>query len=120
MESLKESIGILSAAIIGSFIGTATKRNDTPLMMAVSVASGISSAYIFTPIIIAHFDVGYRIDYAVAFLLGLFGMSIISIVMAIMEILRNNPKEIISFIKDIFIKSESTTIINNNYKEDKK
>lgn len=119
MDSLKESIGILSAAIIGSFIGTASKRSDTPIMMAVSVASGISSAYIFTPIIINNFDLGYRIDYAVAFLLGLFGMSIISIAMAVMEVLRNNPKEIISFIKDIFFK-DKTTIINNNYEKDEK
>jgi uncharacterized membrane protein YccC len=112
MDSLRETIGILTAAIIGSFIGTASKRNDSPLTMIVSVIAGISSAYIFTPIISHYLTVGTVIDaaistkmeYAFAFLLGLLGMTIISIVLAVMETIRQNPKEVISLIKDILIK----------------
>lgn len=119
MESLKESIGILSVAIIGSFIGTATKRTDSPLAMIVSVVAGISSAYIFTPIISTYFGMVDQIDYAIAFLLGLLGMSLISIVLAVLESLRENPKEIITFIKDLIFKNK-TTIINHYKSEDNK
>lgn len=122
MDSLKESIGVLSAAIVGSFIGTASKRNDDPLTMAISVVAGISTAYIFTPIIIINFGVSYKIDDAVAFVLGLFGMYTISIIMAILDVLKNNPMEFITFSKDIFTKSKNTTntttTIINNYKEE--
>jgi biotin transporter BioY len=118
LESIKESIGIISAAIIGSFIGTASKRDDSAIMMIVSVVAGISSAYIFTPILSDYFNVSSRVDYAIAFLLGLLGMSIISILMSIMDTLKNNPKEIIGFVKDIFLK-DKTTIINNYNDENK-
>jgi membrane protease YdiL (CAAX protease family) len=112
MDSLKETIGILSAAIIGSFIGAAFKRNDGPLTMIISVIAGISSAYIFTPIL-AHYlisgstveaAIGNQMEYGIAFLLGLLGMTIISIVFAVADTLRQNPKEAISLIKDIIIK----------------
>lgn len=116
MDSLKDSIGILSAAIIGSFIGTATKRTDSPFSMIVSVVAGISSAYIFTPILSLYINIGIRTDYGIAFLLGLLGMSIISIGLNILEIVKNDPKLIIAFIKEIIFKEKSVTI--NNYKSD--
>lgn len=119
MESIRDSIGIISAAIIGAFIGTASKRNDSSLMIVVSLVTGISCAIYFTPIITQYFDVVTKIDYAVAYLLGLFGMSIVSIAMSIVETLKDNPKEIISFVKDIFLKDKTTTIINN-YKDENK
>ena len=119
LEYIKESIGIISAAIIGAFIGTASKRNDSTLMIVVSLVTGISSAIYFTPVITQYFDVTTKIDYAVAYLLGLFGMSIISISMSVVDTLKNNPKEIISFVKDMFLK-DKTTIINNNYKDEDK
>lgn len=119
VESLKESIGILSAAIIGAFIGTASKRTDSPLAMIVSVVAGISSAYIFTPIISGYLGMVNRVDYAIAFLLGLLGMSVISIVLAVLEALKDNPKEIITFIKDLIFKNK-TTVINNYKSEDNK
>ena len=118
MESLRDYIGILSASIIGSFIGTASQRNDSVLKIVVSVSSGISCAIIFTPIVSDYFDFYSKIDYAIAFLLGLTGMYIISILMSILETLKNNPKEIISFAKDIFLKDKTTII--NNYKDDSK
>jgi hypothetical protein len=120
MDSIKETIGILSAAIIGSFIGTASKRNDSPLTMIVSVVAGISSAYIFTPII-SHYlmnesvgNISLQINYAIAFLLGLLGMTLISILLAITDTLRENPKDIITFVKELFVKNKTTII--NNYK----
>lgn len=119
MESIRVSIGIISAAIIGSFIGTASKRNDSSITIIVSIASGISCAIYFTPVISNYFNFTQDIDYAIAFILGLFGMSLISIAMSIVETLKNNPKEIISFVKDMFLK-DKTTIINNNYKDEGK
>ena len=117
MESIKESIGIISAAIIGSFIGTATRRNDSALLVFVSLISGITCSIIFTPIISEYFGLTKKVDYGIAFVLGLFGMTLISIGQSIVETLKNNPKEIISFVKDMFLK-DKTTIINNNYKDD--
>lgn len=119
MDTIKESIGIISAAIIGSFIGTASKRNDSALMIIVSLTAGISCAIVFTPVISDYFKSSDAIDYAVAFILGLFGMSLISIGQSVVETLKNNPKEIITFVKDIFLK-DKTTIINNNYKDENK
>lgn len=117
----KESIGIIIASIVGAFIGTATKRSDKVLPMIVSVVAGISSAYIFTPIISEIYTLSTQINYAVAFLLGLLGMSLISIVLAVLESLKDNPKGIIEFAKDIFSKSKTTTINNiNNYENKEK
>lgn len=118
LEFIKEYFGIISAAVIGAFIGTASKRNDSSLMIVVSLVSGISCAIFFTPIIVDYCKVDTKIDYAVAYLLGLFGMAIVSILMAVMDTLRNNPKEIISFVKDVFLKDKTTII--NNYKDDNK
>ena len=44
-------------------------------------------------------------------------MAIISIAQEIVDTLKNNPKEIITFVKDMFLK-DKTTIINNNYKDE--
>lgn len=117
LESIKESIEIISAAIIGSFIGTATRRNDSALLVFVSLLAGISCSILFTPIVSDYFGFSDKIDYGVAFVLGLFGMAIISIAQSIIDTLKNNPKEIITFIKDMFLK-DKTTIINNNYKDE--
>jgi hypothetical protein len=118
VESFKESIGIIIAAIIGSFIGTASKRNDSPLNMVLSVVSGISTAYIFTPIIVVYVGSEVRTDYAIAFLLGLLGMSIISILLAVVETLRNNPAQIIDILKEVLFRNKTTIINNNNTEKD--
>lgn len=108
------------AGIIGAFIGTASKRKDSPFSMFVSLVAGISSAIIFTPLLAEKFGMFGKIEYGIAFLLGILGMSIISIILAVMETLKNNPKEIISFVKDIFFKDKTTVINNYTSENDKK
>jgi uncharacterized membrane protein YeaQ/YmgE (transglycosylase-associated protein family) len=121
MDWSKESVGIILASIIGAFIGTATKRDTKPLSMIVSVVAGISSAYIFTPLIVAHWGWSTPVHNAIAFLLGLLGMSIITIVLAVLDALKDEPKEIIGMIKSAisFFSRDKTTIINNYKEEDK-
>lgn len=115
----KETFGIILASIVGAFIGTATKRNDKPLTIIVSVVAGISSAYLFTPIISNYLNMTHQIDNAIAFLLGLLGMSTISIVLAVLDVLKDEPKDVITYLKEFFSKNK-TTIINNNYENKEK
>jgi len=119
LDTIKESIGIISSAIIGSFIVTASKRNDSVLVIIVSLVAGISCSVLFTPIISDHFRVSSNIENGIAFILGLVGMAVISILQSVLDTLRSNPKEVIGFVKDIFLK-DKTTIINNNYKDEEK
>ena len=120
MEWSKETFGIVLASIIGAFIGTATKRGDKPFAMFVSLVAGITSSYIFTPLVSDYINMSHRVDYAIAFMIGLVGMSLISIIMSTLEVIKDEPKDIIEFAKDYFLRSKNTTTttVNNHYEHD--
>lgn len=115
MDSLRETTSLLISAIIGSFVGAAFRKDESTFSIFISVVAGISTSYYITPAIVVIFGLTDPLENAIAFILGLLGMCIITMLMSIFTSLTENPRDTIEYIK-VLIKdliSRRTTTINN-------
>lgn len=121
MDSFRETVSLLISSVIGSFVGAAFRKDESTFNIFVSVIAGISTSYYLTPAIVVIFGLSDPLENAIAFILGLLGMCIITMVMSIFETLQNNPTEIIDYLKLLIrdlLSRKSTTINNYTSKDD--
>lgn len=104
MESLKESVSLLISSVIGAFIGAAFRKDETSFNICLAIVAGIAMAYYLTPALIEVFGISKTVENAIAFLIGLFGMYLLTIVVMVLKALKDDPKEVLETIKQLIFR----------------
>lgn len=107
MEKLKsllssipaEDIALIISGLIGSFVYV-SRRNLTPAQQIISMLSGVAAAYFIAPVICNYLDwTTMQQITAIGFAIGLFGIEVMELIMAVMDELQANPGFIFDIIK---------------------
>lgn len=110
-----EDIALIVSGMIGSFVYV-SRRKLTLTQQLISMASGVSAAYFIAPIVCAYLDwTTVQQLTAIGFAIGLFGIEIVELIMAIFDELQSNP----GFFLDI-IKSKLKIKSNEGHKDEAK
>lgn len=104
MDSLKDSVSLLVSSVIGAFIGAAVRKDESFFNMCLSIVAGIAMSFYLTPASIVVFGISAELENAIAFLIGLFGMYLLTIIISLFENLRDNPKEVLETIKQFIFR----------------
>lgn len=83
MNKLSVELGTLIAGLFGSLLGVGKTSSKNLRDNLLAICGGVSSAYFLTPILIKIFgilDEDYRIQYGIAFLLGMMGLRGVEII----------------------------------------
>jgi len=94
-----EDIALIISGLVGSFIYV-SRRKLTPMQQIISMGSGVSAAYFIAPIVCAYLDwTTVQQLTAIGFAIGLFGIEIVELIMAIFDELQSNPGFFLDIIK---------------------
>lgn len=104
MDSLKDSVSLLISSVIGAFIGAALRKDESTFNICLAIISGIAMSYYLTPAILVIFGISETLENAIAFLMGLFGMYLLTFTISILKYLMENPREVFENIKSIILR----------------
>lgn len=97
-----EDIALIISGMIGSIIYV-SRRKLTPMQQIISMASGVSAAYFIAPIVCSYLEwTTVQQLTAIGFAIGLFGIEIVELIMAIFDELQSNPGFLLDIVKSKF------------------